>query len=169
MLCALDCVWCVVSLVSPTSPRHQHNHFLPIIVPNLTIVQSVVELTPSSQSVRSHTSPRHYHSQTMRLLKIILSAAIIAATNAQFFNAIRNLFSPVTNLFGGGRFVDDGTQSPQSTGREELFPSDCGRDPQDGTGKLCFPDGLLCQNSEYLVLCNYNQPHLPPLDMAGFS
>ena len=104
--------------------------------------------TDTIQSVRSHTSPRHYHSHTMRLLRIFLSAGIIAATNAQFFNAIRNLFSPVTNLFGGGRFVDDGTQSPQSTGREELFPSDCGRDPQDGTGKLCFPDGLLCQNSE---------------------
>merc|ERR1711981_238614 len=87
---------------------------------------------------------RQYH--TMRLLTFIPLVITVSVSNAQFFNAIRNLFSPVTNLFNGGRFVDDGTQSPQSTGREELFPSDCGRNPDDGTGKLCFPDGLLCQN-----------------------
>ena len=74
------------------------------------------------------------------------------AANAQFFNAIRNLFAPVTNLFNGGRVVDDGTAAPQATGREELFPSDCGRDPNQGTGKLCFPDGLLCKESEYCFL-----------------
>ena len=84
----------------------------------------------------------------MRILALLPLAILLNPANAQFFNAIRNLFSPVTNLFGGGRFTDDGTQSPQATGREELFPSDCGRNPNDGTGKLCFPDGLLCQNSE---------------------
>ena len=80
---------------------------------------------------------------------ILLAAVTISVTNAQFFNALRNLFSPVTNLFNGGRFVDDGTQAPQATGREELFPSDCGRDPAQGTGKLCFPDGLLCKDRKY--------------------
>ena len=103
----------------------------------------------------------------MRLLTLLPLALLFSAANAQFFNAIRNLFSPVTNLFnGGGRFQDDGTQSPQATGREELFPSDCGRNPNDGTGKLCFPDGILCQNSEYL-----QTPHLSsyPSDLiTGF-
>jgi len=47
---------------------------------------------------------------------------------------------------GQGKFVDDGTESPQATGHDEMFPRDCGRDPDKGTGKLCFPDGLLCQN-----------------------
>jgi len=46
----------------------------------------------------------------------------------------------------GHKFVDDGTESPQATGHDEMFPRDCGRDPDEGTGKLCFPDGLLCQN-----------------------
>ena len=48
----------------------------------------------------------------------------------------------------GPRFRDDGTQSPQATGRDEINPSDCGRNTEDGTGKLCFPDGILCQNSK---------------------
>ena len=46
------------------------------------------------------------------------------------------------------KFVDDGTESPQATGKDEMFPRDCGRDPEKGTGKLCFPDGLLCQDSK---------------------
>ena len=46
------------------------------------------------------------------------------------------------------QFTDDGTESPQATGHDEMFPRDCGRDPDEGTGKLCFPDGLLCQNSK---------------------
>ena len=86
----------------------------------------------------------------VRAIPILLVLGPIAA-NAQFFNAIRNLFAPVTNLFNGGRFQDDGTVAPQATGKEELFPSDCGRNPADGTGKLCFPDGLLCKDSEYCV------------------
>ena len=105
--------------------------------------------------------PVHYCTltQNMRLRNIVFLSVIITVTNAQFFNAIRNLFAPVTNLFGGGRFVDDGTRSPQATGKEELFPSDCGRDPNQGTGKLCFPDGLLCRDSKYKHQClhSYNQ------------
>lgn len=48
----------------------------------------------------------------------------------------------------GGNFVDDGTQSPQATGIDTLFPDDCGRNEDAGTGKLCFPDGILCRDSK---------------------
>jgi len=47
-----------------------------------------------------------------------------------------------------GPFIDDGTLEPVATGRDELFPTDCGRNPHDGTGKLCFPDAVLCSTSE---------------------
>ncbi len=47
----------------------------------------------------------------------------------------------------GGPFHDDGTREPQATGRDELYPADCGRNPRDGTGKMCFPDALLCSYS----------------------
>ena len=92
--------------------------------------------------------------------RLIFTVAIVAImlpqhAHGQFFNAIRNIFRPVTNafqrpggLFGGGNFQDDGTQRPQATGQEELFPSDCGRNVDTGTGKLCFPDGLLCRDRE---------------------
>ena len=56
----------------------------------------------------------------------------------------RGFFQNIGNMFGGG---DGGTRSPQATGRDELFPGDCGRD-NDDKGKLCFPDGLLCQQSK---------------------
>ena len=50
---------------------------------------------------------------TTALLALALVLGLPHPGHAQFFNAIRNLFSPVTNLFNGGRFVDDGTRSPQ--------------------------------------------------------
>jgi hypothetical protein len=93
----------------------------------------------------------------MRLSSLLLCLGLgLSPARGQFFNAIRNIFRPVTTAFqrpggifgGGGNFEDDGTPSPQSTGREELFPSDCGRNTADGTGKLCFPDGLLCRDRE---------------------
>ena len=38
----------------------------------------------------------------------------LQAADAQFFNALRNIFAPVANLLGGGgRFADDGTQRPK--------------------------------------------------------
>ena len=107
------------------------------------------------------------NSETMRLHKYFSGIAIVALcciatpADAQFFNAFRNLFQPVQNLFGGvmrgvnqifsggGSFTDDGTQSPQATGIDNLFPDDCGRDTDKGTGKLCFPDGLLCRDSKF--------------------
>ena len=89
--------------------------------------------------------------------KVLLAFAILAAYSGFVdgqFDFLRNIFRPSGRgggLFGGifgggGRFTDDGTQSPQATGKDELFPRDCGRDTSEGTGKLCFPDGLLCQN-----------------------
>lgn len=94
--------------------------------------------------------------------------------DGQLLAALGDLLSPITNFIGGppgpprpgfpafpqfpgffrgpgsqgGPFRDDGTQVPQATGRDELFPADCGRNEADGTGKLCFPDGLLCSQSE---------------------
>ena len=57
-------------------------------------------------------------------------------------------FGPNHNRPPRGNFFDDGTRVPQATGFDELYPEDCGRHPHDGTGKLCMPDGLLCQESE---------------------
>ena len=95
----------------------------------------------------------------MRLHATALLVVLVAPgpSHGQFFNAIRNIFRPVTNVFqgagglfgGSGKFSDDGTQAPQATGKEELFPTDCGRNTDSGTGKLCFPDGLLCRDREY--------------------
>ena len=34
-----------------------------------------------------------------------------------------------------------------ATGHDNPFPDDCGRDDKN-KGKLCFPDGLLCQKSK---------------------
>lgn len=93
------------------------------------------------------------------LCALVLLACALVPTNGQFgfnlgnlFRPIQNIFQPVmrgvNQLFGGSRFRDDGTQSPQATGRDELFPRDCGRDEDKGTGKLCFPDGILCQESK---------------------
>jgi hypothetical protein len=91
--------------------------------------------------------------------KVVLAFALLATYSGFVdgqFDFLRNIFRPSGNrgngglfggLFGGGgRFTDDGTQSPQATGKDELFPRDCGREVDKGTGKLCFPDGLLCQN-----------------------
>ena len=108
---------------------------------------------------------------TSLLSLYMLAAAVLLASSgpqgadAQFFRALNNFFRPIMrpfmpiirpmrNFLGinrqpRGRFQDDGTQRPRATGRDELFPADCGRNVNDGTGKLCFPDGVLCQNSEF--------------------
>jgi len=84
-------------------------------------------------------------------LALLLLTFSVHNANAQFgfdiFRPLQNLLKPVMRFFGGGpKFQDDGTQTPQATGNDKLFPDDCGRDEDKGTGKLCFPDGLLCQN-----------------------
>ena len=102
----------------------------------------------------------------MKLLIIFVALTLsLQSSEAQFFNAIRNLFGGSGgggggfNLFGGSRFRDDGTQSPVSTGKDELFPTDCGRDPSKGTGKLCFPDGQLCANRKFYTHQSLEAPN----------
>jgi len=90
------------------------------------------------------------------LLLLLLAAPLKAQFDpfgglVQFFRPLNNFVSDtvrsVTHMMGlGSNFVDDGTVAPVATGVDPLFPADCGRDPDKGTGKLCFPDGLLCQN-----------------------
>ena len=45
-----------------------------------------------------------------------------------------------------------GTKKPIATGKDEVYPRDCGRDKDKGTGLLCFPDGKLCQESMFVEL-----------------
>ena len=95
-----------------------------------------------------------------------------APADAQFFRdlfnnigrGIGNVIRPVMGMFGGGghdggnglfglgggrgnRGSDGGTKEPVATGHDNPFPDDCGRDDKN-KGKLCFPDGLLCQKSK---------------------
>ena len=55
--------------------------------------------------------------------------------------------------FGSGKNpahrYDEGTLEPLATGFDEILPSNCGRKPFTGEGKLCFPDGILCQRSKF--------------------
>jgi hypothetical protein len=51
-----------------------------------------------------------------------------------------------------GHHFDDGTLEPLATGFDEILPSNCGRNLKDGMGKLCFPDGILCQRRKYSFL-----------------
>lgn len=110
----------------------------------------------------------------MMYKSVIVFALFLSPISAQILSAFMNLFS---NIFHGPEppfgsaghhdqhpFFDDGTQQPQATGFDDLYPADCGRNPEDGTGKLCFPDGLLCRQSKiktfkstlflFLKLCN---------------
>ena len=103
---------------------------------------------------------------SLAAVALVLACTAPGPANGQFFNAFQNLFRPVqgffggvmrgvNSIFGGQRFTDDGTQSPQATGIDELFPDDCGRDTDKGTGKLCFPDGILCRDSKFFGNCNF--------------
>ena len=109
----------------------------------------------------------------MKLLtSLVILALVSTCANGQFFRALANLFSAPFrggggfNLFGP-RFRDDGTQSPQATGRDELNPTDCGRDPNKGTGKLCFPDGILCQNRKFSLHKKYLRKYSRGAFMVG--
>ena len=95
----------------------------------------------------------------MTTLVLVLSLSSLVSPMPQFggfgnfFRPLENFLRPVMRFLGGGpRFVDDGTQSPQATGRDKLFPDDCGRDEDKGTGKLCFPDGKLCEERKSTAL-----------------
>ena len=102
------------------------------------------------------------------LFCLLLALALFHVSQEQLLRNIANLFRRPFgggggggggfNLFGGGggRFHDDGTQSPVATGRDETFPSDCGRNTKTGRGNLCFPDAKLCQESEYKSPIQYH-------------
>ena len=66
-----------------------------------------------------------------------------------------HFFGGQNEEFRGGKSVgntrDKGTKEPVATGRDALYPEDCGRD-DNNKGLLCFPDGLLCQNRKALFL-----------------
>ena len=102
----------------------------------------------------------HLHLLLVVLLVPFFAPAVVAQFPFTAFQGFTNFFRPVqnaiqpfvsgiANMMGfGPKFIDDGTVAPVATGNDPLFPDDCGRDPDKGTGKLCFPDGLLCQNRE---------------------
>ena len=90
-------------------------------------------------------------------------AASPPAAEAQLLRNIANLFTAPFRGGGGGgggfnifaprgRFRDDGTQRPVATGRDQINPDDCGRNTNTGRGKLCFPDGKLCQDSKKTII-----------------
>ncbi len=96
---------------------------------------------------------------------VLVLALIVGVSEAQLLTALVEFLDPLYEAFSDPdynkqrfqtpqRFPDGGTEFPQATGRDELFPSDCGRHPHDGTGKLCFPDGILCQISESFCYTN---------------
>merc|ERR1712154_58187 len=58
----------------------------------------------------------------------------------RFFRPVMEIFRPVNNFLFGPSSI----QSLRSSGRDELFPADCGRDEQN-KGKLCFGDPELCR------------------------
>ena len=58
-------------------------------------------------------------------------------------SCLRPITSGVRSVFFGPSTIN----SLRSQGRDELFPSDCGRDEKN-MGKLCFGDPELCRASE---------------------
>ena len=113
---------------------------------------------------------------------LVVLAACFHANDAQFNGMGRffgnfahgamNMFMPFRQMFGGfgaqrqpsaaeNFGIGGGTASPQATGRDELNPADCGRDKKTGKGSLCFPDGLLCEQSRtFLFLPAFSRPSL---------
>ena len=92
---------------------------------------------------------------------VVLAACCMHTNDAQFngmgrfFGNFMGMFKPFQAMFGGfqqkptNQFgVVGGTEGPTATGRDELNPADCGRDKKTGKGSLCFPDGLLCEQSK---------------------
>lgn len=104
------------------------------------------------------------------LLVLVIFAGVFHANDAQFPNMFgmnrffgnfgrgaMNFFKPMQAMFGfGGNKnspansfgIQGGTDAPQATGRDDLLPADCGRDKKSGKGSLCFPDGILCEESK---------------------
>ena len=55
---------------------------------------------------------------------------------------------------GQGNTAEKATEKPIATGQDSLYPDNCGRD-ENNKGNLCFPDGLLCQNSKISPIYPY--------------
>ena len=62
-------------------------------------------------------------------------------------SCLRPITSGVRSVFFGPSTIN----SLRSQGRDELFPSDCGRDEKN-MGKLCFGDPELCRASKFVTL-----------------
>ena len=110
-------------------------------------------------------------------MKIFIYSSVLISclsnyhVQGQLLSLIVDALNPIYEAFSdpNGRFqtpppghfqgqfpgIDPGTQFPQATGRDELFPADCGRHTHDGNGKMCFPDGILCQNSKLISTETY--------------
>ena len=101
--------------------------------------------------------------RTTIILNLCILCNLFGHNQAQILSFLVDVLNPIYDAFSDpdynnrfqqpppGRFpgIDSGTPQPVATGRDELFPADCGRHPHDGTGKLCFPDGLLCRNRKF--------------------
>jgi len=77
---------------------------------------------------------------------LLLLSLVFIGADAQFniFRAIGNVFNPIRDGFRGLLGIPITASSLRSEGRDELFPTDCGRDDK-GMGKLCFGDSALCR------------------------
>ena len=148
------CGWSLPTTVSCTAVvtgLALHSHVIIILSP-LKTLQSFLD------SLRMRVS------STSSALSVILVLCCLNTAQAQFggfdiFRPLQNLFQPVMRFFGGPRFRDDGTKAPQATGIDKLFPDDCGRDEDKGTGKLCFPDGKLCENRKFRCFFRFKLIH----------
>ena len=87
------------------------------------------------------------------VILVALFANTLQPAKGQFFNTIAKMQRHALAVSAFRHRYHVGTDSPQATGIDNVFPSDCGRDPDTGTGNLCFPDGLLCQQRKFLALC----------------
>ena len=83
-----------------------------------------------------------------------LLAVTTDPSDAQFaglFRAIQRVFNPITDTVRRFFGFRNTAASLRNSGRDELFPSDCGRDAQN-KGKLCFGDPALCRASEFILI-----------------
>jgi len=78
---------------------------------------------------------------------LVMLALATSPSEAQFgglFRAIQRVLNPITDTVRGFFGFRNTATSLRNAGRDELFPSDCGRDEQN-KGKLCFGDPALCR------------------------
>ena len=84
-----------------------------------------LQSSPDRSQVYAHSLPLLSERTVIIMRFIFVLCGLVLSLHlaeAQFFNALANLFRPVTNLLGGQRFTDDGTRRPKADGVEETFP-----------------------------------------------